>query len=196
MLQLGDQKGMVFKPAPEEEALSRWAHGDFLDVERQFAKRWRRDLNSINFSDMINQIMDAIGGTGGRRNFCKMRSRRPISSSITWTPNGSSVRPRTDPGSRSRGICAGGLGRPETTKLAGTSAVFHVLALHQSVFLLRTARAIAAKRKVQPPDRPCLSVLPAILRDLHVADNLHVQIVPLFLFPADPLSTATNSRRI
>lgn len=62
MLQLGDQKGMVFKPAPEEEALSRWAHGDFLDVERQFAKRWRRELNSIDFSAMINHVMGAIGG--------------------------------------------------------------------------------------------------------------------------------------
>ena len=62
LLQLGDQKGMVFRPAPEEEALSRWADGDFLNVERQFAKRWRNQLNAIDLSAMSNKVLASIGG--------------------------------------------------------------------------------------------------------------------------------------
>lgn len=62
LLQLGEQKGMIFRAAPEAEALSRWAQGDFLTVERQFAKRWRNDLNSVDFTAMVKQVMSAIGG--------------------------------------------------------------------------------------------------------------------------------------
>ena len=66
LLQLGEQKGMIFRAAPEEEALSRWAQGDFLDIERQFAKRWRNDLNAIDFSAMIKKVMTAVGGNWRR----------------------------------------------------------------------------------------------------------------------------------
>jgi hypothetical protein len=62
LLQLGDQKGMVFRPAPEEEALSRWAEGDFLNVERQFAKRWRNQLNAVDLSAMSKKVLASIGG--------------------------------------------------------------------------------------------------------------------------------------
>jgi hypothetical protein len=62
LLQLGDQKGMVFRPAPEQEALSRWAEGDFLSVERQFAKRWRNQLNAIDLSAMSEKVLTSIGG--------------------------------------------------------------------------------------------------------------------------------------
>jgi hypothetical protein len=53
---------MVFRPAPEEEALSRWAEGYFLDVERQFAKRWRNQLKAIDLSDMSKKVLASIGG--------------------------------------------------------------------------------------------------------------------------------------
>lgn len=66
LLQLGDQKGMVFKAAPEAEAMSRWAQGDFLNIERQFAKRWRNDLNTIDFPAMTKNVMMAIGGNWRR----------------------------------------------------------------------------------------------------------------------------------
>ena len=35
---------MWFSTAPEVEALERWQKGDFMDVERVYAKRWRRGL--------------------------------------------------------------------------------------------------------------------------------------------------------
>lgn len=44
----GDRRGIVFNEAPETEALQRWQTGDFLDVERQFARIWRRGLSGLD----------------------------------------------------------------------------------------------------------------------------------------------------
>jgi hypothetical protein len=44
----GDQQGVFFSPSPEMQALSRWQAGDFLEVEREFARVWRRGLSGIN----------------------------------------------------------------------------------------------------------------------------------------------------
>lgn len=47
---LSDQKGIVYKKSPEEEALYRWQAGEFLDVERQYARFWRRSVIGIDHS--------------------------------------------------------------------------------------------------------------------------------------------------
>jgi hypothetical protein len=46
--ELEGRSGVVFETAPEEEALNRWQAGRFLDLERQQAKAWRRDLSLIS----------------------------------------------------------------------------------------------------------------------------------------------------
>jgi hypothetical protein len=48
VVELEGQKGIFYSKSPEEEALDRWYKGEFLDVERQFAKTWRRQLSNIN----------------------------------------------------------------------------------------------------------------------------------------------------
>lgn len=48
---LGGKAGVIFRQAPEEEALQRWHDGQFLEVERMTAKAWRRNLSGINFED-------------------------------------------------------------------------------------------------------------------------------------------------
>jgi hypothetical protein len=45
---LGDTKGMIFRQSPEEEAITRWQAGEFLEVERNTAKAWRRALKLVN----------------------------------------------------------------------------------------------------------------------------------------------------
>ncbi|MCK4825385.1 hypothetical protein KA005_57085, partial [bacterium] len=55
-----DQSGIVFDVPPEMEALSRWQSGDFLAVERQYAKLWRRLLGSFNFEETLNSF-NSIG---------------------------------------------------------------------------------------------------------------------------------------
>lgn len=48
VVELDGKQGIYYSKSPEEEALDRWHNGQFLDVERQFAKNWRRDLCNIN----------------------------------------------------------------------------------------------------------------------------------------------------
>src|SRR6267378_2336801 len=46
--ELGGKSGVFFEPAPEEDAFRRWQRGEFLDLERQRAKRWRAGLSLIS----------------------------------------------------------------------------------------------------------------------------------------------------
>jgi hypothetical protein len=56
----GDKKAIMFEYPPEQEAFSRWQKGEFLDLERQFARTWRRFLGPFNFA-VILQIFNSIG---------------------------------------------------------------------------------------------------------------------------------------
>lgn len=60
----GDQKGILFKQPPEIEALERWQKGDFLAVERLFAKMWRRALSGADFEERYRQFQRffSLGG--------------------------------------------------------------------------------------------------------------------------------------
>jgi hypothetical protein len=51
VVEIDGKKGMFFSKSPEEEALSRWYNHEFLDVERQIAKKWRRELSGIDHSE-------------------------------------------------------------------------------------------------------------------------------------------------
>jgi len=50
------QSGVVYEVAPEEEAFNRWLKGDFLEVERQFAKSWRYTLTSVNYEQIVQKL--------------------------------------------------------------------------------------------------------------------------------------------
>jgi hypothetical protein len=41
---LDGNRGLIFPKSPEEEAFTRWVNHEFLDLERQLAKAWRRSL--------------------------------------------------------------------------------------------------------------------------------------------------------
>jgi len=60
-VQLGDQKGIVFKKAPEYDALERWRQRAFIEVERNFAKQWRRSLTQIDFNAKVQMVMGDLG---------------------------------------------------------------------------------------------------------------------------------------
>lgn len=61
VVQLGDSKGMIFQPSEEEDAVQRWARYDFLGLERQIAKRWRRMIEQIDLQAMSATVRRAIG---------------------------------------------------------------------------------------------------------------------------------------
>jgi hypothetical protein len=60
-VQLGDQKGVIFRPTKEVEAMQRWTAREFLEAERQVAKAWRKSLTSIGFDGMVKVVMAEIG---------------------------------------------------------------------------------------------------------------------------------------
>lgn len=55
--------GLVFEESATAMAFSRWQKGQFLDVERLFARAWRESLNSINL-DIIAENFRAVGIDG------------------------------------------------------------------------------------------------------------------------------------
>jgi hypothetical protein len=61
VVELGDSKGMLFQPSEEEEAVQRWARYDFLGLERQIAKRWRKMIEQIDLQAMSTSVLQAIG---------------------------------------------------------------------------------------------------------------------------------------
>jgi hypothetical protein len=56
-VQLGEKKGIVYRKTKEQEALQRWTHREFLEVERTIAKEWRRSLTQVDFSAMVSHVM-------------------------------------------------------------------------------------------------------------------------------------------
>jgi len=50
-----DQRGVFFAPSPEMQALSRWQVGRFLEIEREFARVWRRGLSGIDLEKVYQQ---------------------------------------------------------------------------------------------------------------------------------------------
>ena len=53
--------GVVYDTLSELEALERWQAGQFLTVERQFAKRWRQALSGIDLRAIYNRYRPAKG---------------------------------------------------------------------------------------------------------------------------------------
>jgi hypothetical protein len=62
-LATADQKGILFKQAPEAEAFQRWEDGQFLEVERQFARLWRSALSHLNFEGAYREFRKLFGDT-------------------------------------------------------------------------------------------------------------------------------------
>jgi hypothetical protein len=60
-VELGEQKGMVYKQTKEQDAMQRWLHRDFLDAERGIAKWWRKELTSIDLDAMSNAVLGQLG---------------------------------------------------------------------------------------------------------------------------------------
>jgi hypothetical protein len=60
-VQLGDKKGFVFRRTPEAEAFERWTCREFLDVERNLAKQWRRALTGIDLNALSCSVLGELG---------------------------------------------------------------------------------------------------------------------------------------
>lgn len=71
--------GVAFGLSPEAEAFSRWSRGEFMEVERRFAKDWRENLKSLE----LEEIAAALKATGIDSKSCKsLEDARNIADSV------------------------------------------------------------------------------------------------------------------
>ncbi|HHA2431574.1 TPA: hypothetical protein ACOENN_000547 [Stenotrophomonas maltophilia] len=54
-VQVDGESGVVFRKMPEAEAFSRWQHGQFEEIERSFAAKWRQELKTLSLHDLAAQ---------------------------------------------------------------------------------------------------------------------------------------------
>lgn len=54
-VQVDGTRSVVFKPMPESEAFSRWQRGQFEEIERASAKRWREELRTLDLGEVAKQ---------------------------------------------------------------------------------------------------------------------------------------------
>lgn len=54
-VQVDGTTNVVFKPMPESEAFSRWQRGQFEEIERTSAKRWREELRTLDLREVAKQ---------------------------------------------------------------------------------------------------------------------------------------------
>ncbi len=55
-----ERRGVVFRERPEAKAFRRWQVGEFLEVERRFAKAWRDELTALDLRT-VAAGMNAMG---------------------------------------------------------------------------------------------------------------------------------------
>lgn len=57
-VQVEGETGVVFRKTPEAEAFSRWQQGEFEEVERKFAAKWRQELKTLSLHDIAAQAQN------------------------------------------------------------------------------------------------------------------------------------------
>jgi hypothetical protein len=71
---------VVFEQSPEAEAFTRWQRGEFLRVERQFAKVWRAALDSLD----LNAVAAGMRAMGINPQACKsLEEAKQVADSFT-----------------------------------------------------------------------------------------------------------------
>ena len=68
VVQLNHQQGIIYMPSKEEEAFVRWQRGEFLDLERQIAKEWRKGVSGIDYSQSYESFKKLYGSFRKPRN--------------------------------------------------------------------------------------------------------------------------------
>jgi hypothetical protein len=68
------RSGLRFNVAPEAVALERWQAGQFLEVERQFAKHWRSSLGTLDPCGVIQRLNELGVVPGKCRNLEEAKS--------------------------------------------------------------------------------------------------------------------------
>jgi hypothetical protein len=184
VVELGDSKGMLFQPSEEEEAVQRWARYDFLGLERQIAKRWRKMIEQIDLRGMSTSVLQAIGPW---RKPTSLQDARSMTDTII---------DNLDPEWLLRfGLQL--LGVPEATEYVVTQwrtdrkkpprayrpYFVHMLSINIFFSLVLKTQLLKNVKASHQIDLAYLYYLP-FCAVFSSRDNFHVQVAPLFMHPA------------
>jgi hypothetical protein len=179
---LAGATGVIYKQAPEAEALNRWQQGEFLEVERGMAKRWRKELASIDLETMAASFKGIHEQAGKPHQLADIKA---LADSIVDGPDQEAVLRLgleltigfSDWGER---IMArwNSCGRPKIRDYAPYLA--HVLTVDLFFYLGMAASQIGSQRSSNKADIAYLYYLPFCMV-FTSRDNLLVRITPLFL---------------
>jgi hypothetical protein len=181
---LGDQTGIVFKQAPEEEALMRWQYGQFREFERLTAKLWRSVLGGVNFDTVYEQFQPIVAAGSRPRTLLDVKAR--ADSLIQNMPSIQLVRfglkvlgypPQVIPAVLGRWEKRG---RPSVQDFLPYFA--HVLSVDLFFYIGLAADLIGRERASNKADIAYLYYLP-FCTVFTSNDKLHEHAVPLFLKP-------------
>jgi len=174
--------GIIYQQSPEEEALTRWQHGEFLEVERGNAKRWRRELESVDLKAMAASFK-GIYETAGRPQ--ALEDIKAVADAIVDGPEQEAVLRMglaltIGDGDWVSEIIARweSFGRPAIREYA--PYLIHVLAVDLFFYLGMAASQIGSDRKSNKVDVAYLYYLPFCMI-FTSRDDLHVRAAPLFL---------------
>ena len=181
---LGGKTGLIFEQPPEQKALQRWQRGEFLNVEREMAKAWRRGLSGIDFDHVHKTFQQWFGGSGKPKTLPQVKS---ISDQLI------------DASDREKAFAYGLslLGVPQHIrdtalfrwKAAGKPAIAefapyfrHLYSVDLFFYLAIAADLISCERPSNKVDLAYLYYLPFCMV-FTSSDKLHAKVVPLFLKP-------------
>lgn len=173
------RRGLMVENPPEMEALVRWERGEFLEVERLFAKAWRRALAGLDLGSTKARL---IGGerirdlTGAKRAADEILRRDGERYAVLqWALDALQIPPGARRDIMLRWKAAGG---PHLVDFAPYAA--HVFAVDLFFALAMGSGLESSERPTHKVDIAYLYYLPFCM--VFVSnDRLHERVVPLFL---------------
>lgn len=175
------KKGLVFKDAPEREALRRWEDGRFLDVERDFAKAWRSTLSGLNLKATYQLGKDIVARYRRPRDLSEAKA---LARELLEKPRSRSTRmaletfPAKEEGRRVLLERWRGAGEPPMAQFAPYAA--HVMTVDLLFTIGLGADLISRERPSNKIDMAYLYYLPFCMVFVS-SDRLHEHTAPLFL---------------
>jgi hypothetical protein len=176
--------GIVYEQSPEEEAFIRWKNGEFLEIERGVAARWRQEVQSIDLKAMAASFK-GIHQAAGRPT--KLADIKTLAEKIIDGPDQEAVLRLglaftiSDEGLGKQIIARWqNLGCPKIREYAPYFT--HVMTVDLFFCLGMAASQIGSERKSNKVDIAYLYYLPFCMI-FTSRDDLHVRTVPLFLRP-------------
>jgi hypothetical protein len=176
----GGVRALRFKEAPEATAFRRWEGGEFADVEREFAREWRRGLSNLDLAEIQVRGRLAIKRHGRPRDFAEVKT---LAAGLLEKPGSRYAREGLisilpSPLRRTTLDRWYAIGAPPIRTLAPYTA--HVLTVDLFFCLAMGADLISPERPSNKVDVAYLYYLPFCMV-FTSNDRLHERTVPVFL---------------